>query len=441
MSAAPLRLLVIHEEPSVRRQVADAILPLGEVFTAADLASARAAVPLDMVDVALLDPRLASPQNGLPPALPLIALGPVPDAVAGDAGAAPGPFHAELTLPPDPRACAMLARSALDRRKLELEVRRLRADAAVRGEVSALTGHGPAMEGVRRAIRAIADSGAPVLVRGETGTGRAQAGRAIHAAGPRRDGPFVTLLLSAFSPFALETELCGRDRARGGGRVESAHRGTLLLRDLEALPGSLQEPLLRLARSGVWAPPEGRTVMVDIRLVATVGPGLDEAVSSGRFREDLLQSLEAVTLHMPPLRERREDIPVLAAHFLESLRRPGEASARRFSQDALEVLSAQAWRGNVRELRHVVESVALHSDAVILSRRDLPRAFTKQTPEGSPPVKLPDGGLVIEHEIAEYEKAMLALALERAAGRRSEAAALLGLNRDQMKYLCRKHGL
>ena len=437
MSTAPPRLLIIHEDPSVRRQVADAVLPLGEVFTAADLSSARTAVPFDLADVALLDPWLASSTSGLPASLPLISLGPVPE--TGDGGAV---FHAELALPPDSRACLVLARSALDRRRLELEVRRLRSGAAAGGEVAWIKGHSRAIEGARHAIRAIADSHAPVLIRGETGTGRALAGRAVHAAGPRRDGPFVSLLLPAFSPAALETEMCGRDQSLGGGRVESAHQGTLLLRDLEALPGSLQEPLLRLARSGVWAPSGGRKpVMVNVRIVATAGTGLDEAVSAGRFREDLLQSLEAVTLLMPPLRERREDIPVLAAHFLTSLRRSGEPGARRFSQDALDVLSAQTWSGNVRELRHVVESVALHSDAVILGRRDLPRTLSRHAPEGSLPARLPDGGLVIEHEIAAYEKAMLALALERAAGRRSEAAALLGLNRDQMKYLCRKHGL
>src|SRR5262245_21496502 len=314
MSSGPPRLLVVHEDASVRRQAADALLSLGEVVTAADLESARAAIPLDMVDAALVDPGLVSSRAGLPASLPLIALGRAPE--PGPMEAAAGLYHAELPLPPDPRACVLLVRAALDRRRLEKEVLRLRAEASGRPAVGELKGHSPAIEGLRHAIRAIADSEAPVLIRGETGTGRALAARVLHGCGPRREGPFVSLLLSAFSPDALEAELCGRDRARGGGRVDAAHRGTLVLRDLEELPAALQEPVLRLARSGVWAPEGGRARLLDVRLMATAGPGLEESVSAGRFREDLAHALEAVTLHMPPLRERRDDVPALVEHFL-----------------------------------------------------------------------------------------------------------------------------
>jgi two-component system response regulator HydG len=427
------RLLVVHAHPSVRRWAVSALAGIGDVVESPTLAEALSRLPLSAVDVLLIHPSLLPSERSNLDSIPRIALG--ADPPAGPPGGLPDPGFL-WTLEPTgaPGECERAVRLALEQGRLRRELLMLRAELARRDDVQALLGTSAAIQALRDAVRVVRDTDAPVLIRGEKGSGRALVARIIHAASACRDGPLVRVHLSSLAPAAIRQELHGRGPLQPG-RIEAARHGTLLLCDLEALPPAERDMLFSLAPGAAGSAPTRGP-----RLITTAGPRLDAEVAAGRISAGLIQSLGGVVIQVPPLRERGEDVPLLAEHFLQACRRSADARPRRLSPDALEALSAGAWPGNVRELRHVVESVALRGDGEIISRRDLPRSFQMHDTRSLAP-RLPDGGLVMEKELADYERAMLAMALERAAGRRRDAAVMLGLNKDQMKYLCRKYGL
>ncbi|HEV8589472.1 MAG TPA: sigma-54 dependent transcriptional regulator [Pyrinomonadaceae bacterium] len=346
---------------------------------------------------------------------------------------------------------------ALERQRIERENVRLRKEIESRYSFSTILGTSEPMIEVFEAIRRVADSSATVILRGESGTGKELVAKAIHYNSGRRQGPFVSVNCAALPEGLIEAELFGHEKgaftgALGlvEGRFERAHGGTLLLDEIGALGLPLQSKLLRVLEEREVTRVGGKSpIKVDIRLISATNENLEDAVSAGRFREDLYYRINVVPINLPPLRDRREDIPLLIEHFI---RRFSEEHGPRkhIDTEALHYLMDYSWKGNVRELENLIQQVVLMTDSETISASHLPPHILNQEPffrpaaegqsESSIPL-LPDAGLSLDREVARYEYELVRSALARAGGVKIKAAELLGLNKDRMKYLCKKYDL
>jgi len=242
------------------------------------------------------------------------------------------------------------------------------------GALSQLVGTSPPWRLVLDDIKLVAGTAAPVLIQGETGTGKEMAARAVHQLSSRAAGPFVAVNCSSLTASLVESELFGHERgaftgaeARRKGRFELAHGGTLFLDEIADLPPEIQPKLLRVLQEGTFERVGGETtVSADIRLIAASNVGLFEAVEAGKFREDLYYRLSVFPIYLPPLRERQQDIMLLAEHFLAEIRGRTGYRSTRFSEKAVESLQQRMWPGNVRELKNAVERAALLSRGGII---------------------------------------------------------------------------
>ncbi len=462
MSDRQARLLIVEDDAFLRRQIAAHFAGRYQVLEASCREECLAHLRGGDVDLVLLDmrlpPREDSIEEGLRGAedIQKVAPGTLTIAMSGDGDretmirAVGAGVHDFFTKPLDVRELEIIIRRALERQHLEGEVRRLRDELAHRYDFRNLKGGGPTMQAVKRSIRKVADSNATIMIRGESGTGKELVARAIHYNSGRRDAPFVALNCSAFPEHLVEDELFGHEKgaftgavSRREGRFEQADGGTLLLDEIGTLTPAVQAKLLRVLESREFERLGGKeTVRVDIRLVSATNQDLEKDVAGGRFRQDLYYRINVVVLELPPLRERKEDIPLLAEHFLDRFCSENGIRRKRFSQDVLDRLVGHEWRGNVRELEHMVESLVLLTDGDTITAADLPRELREpQASLATDSSSLPEGGILLEKHVAEFERRLLANALERAAGKKKDAAQLLGLNKDQMKYLCRKYNL
>ncbi|HET6372977.1 MAG TPA: sigma-54 dependent transcriptional regulator [Candidatus Polarisedimenticolia bacterium] len=461
--ADPLaRLLIIEDDQFLRKQIAAHFSGRYEILQAENREEGLALLRGGGVDLVLLDMRLPpdtdSIEEGLKSVSEIYRLSPgtLTIAMSGDGDretvirTAQAGVYDFFTKPLDIRELEIIIRRALDRRRLDLEVRRLREELTRRYDFKSLKGASPAMQGVKNSIRKVSDSNATIMIRGESGTGKELVARAVHFNSPRRDARFVALNCSAFPEHLVEDELFGHEKGAftgavglRQGRFELADGGTLFLDEVGTLTPAVQAKLLRVLESREFERLGGKdTVHVDIRLVTATNQDLEKDVTEGRFRQDLYYRINVVTIQLPPLRERTDDIQLLAEHFFERFCRENNVSRKRFSEDALACLVAHEWKGNVRELEHLVESLVLLSEQEVITARDLPADVRQRAASGSlPSVSLPEGGILLEKHVAEFERRLLANALERASGRKKDAAVLLGLNKDQMKYLCRKYNL
>jgi two-component system response regulator HydG len=351
--------------------------------------------------------------------------------------------------PIDTAELLVILNRALERRRLIVENRELRLSASdpALNPVAAggLVGDSPPMRRLRVDIQKVAATDATVLLLGESGTGKELVARSIHAGGPRRDRPFVAVNASAFPDSLAEAELFGHEKgaftgAVGSrpGRFELAHGGTLFLDEIGTLSAAVQSKLLRVLENREVERLGGRrTIPVDFRLISATNEDLEARVSAGTFREDLYYRIHTVPIRIPPLRERGGDIRLLAEHFVKQFAGRHGRGAKRLSAEALRRLEAHGWRGNVRELQHVVEMLVLFSDAEIIDEADLPRAL-RPAPVSAAPPSAPKG---FAEAVEAYERALLAEAIAAAGGVKAEAARRLGLDANQIKYLSRKFGL
>lgn len=335
---------------------------------------------------------------------------------------------------------------ALERRRLLSENRALRRQSAGDSPMGQLLGASPAMERLRSDIAKVAPSDASVLILGESGTGKELVARSIHAGSRRAAEAFVAVNASAMPESLAEAELFGHEKgaftgaiASRPGRFELARGGTLFLDEIGTFSAGVQAKLLRaIEQREVERVGGRRPIPVDFRLVSATNEDLEARVAAGTFREDLFYRINTIILPIPPLRERRGDLRLLASHFLVRYAvRHGKAAAK-VSPEALERLEAHPWRGNVRELEHVIETLVLFSEGEKIGEEDLPRALRRPNHElaGAAGRGLPFGKAV-----EEYEKKLLTGAIAEAGGVKAEAARRLGLDSNQMKYLCRKYGL
>jgi DNA-binding NtrC family response regulator len=349
--------------------------------------------------------------------------------------------------PVDAGELSVILGRALERRRLLAENRELRKTAAASGPFGGLIGGSAPMLRLLEDIRRIAPSDATVLITGESGTGKELVAHAIHDGSSRARAPFVAVNAAALPESLAESELFGHERgaftgavSARPGRFELASGGTLFLDEVGTLSPGIQAKLLRAIESKQIERVGGkRPIAVDLRLISATNEDLEARVREGGFREDLYYRLHTIPLRLPPLRERLEDLGPLSTHFLakfgERHRRPG----RRLAPSVLERLRAHPWRGNVRELEHVIEMLVLFSDTQEIGEEDLPRVLRPggPAPGGHPPGK----GLPFSQAVEEYEKGLLREAIEQSGGVKAEAARRLGLDANQIKYLCRKYGL
>ncbi len=338
---------------------------------------------------------------------------------------------------------------ALERHRLLRENRTLREEALRRRSLGRLVGASAPMRALFEAIGKVAPSDATVLIYGESGTGKELVAEAIHAGSPRRDGPFVVVNSSALPEALAESELFGHERgaftgamASRPGKFELAHKGTLFLDEVATLSPAVQAKLLRALESREVERVGGRKpIAVDIRLVAATNEDLGARVRTGTFREDLFYRLNTVPLRIPPLRERREDLPLLVELFAERAAARAGRPPKAFAHETLQALATHPFRGNVRELEHLVEMLTLMVDGETIAPEHLPGALGRSEALPETTGRRADDDLPLSEAIARFERERIARAIARSGGVKARAAEALGLDANQMKYLCRKYRL
>jgi DNA-binding NtrC family response regulator len=340
------------------------------------------------------------------------------------------------------------------------------------GPFHGMYGTAPAMQGVYRMVRRAARTDVTVLVTGESGTGKELVARALHEESRRRGKPFVALNCSALPSELVESELFGHTKGAftgaikdRGGLFEAAHGGTLFLDEIGDLGPLAQAKVLRALESGEVMRVGGtRSTLVDVRVVAATHRPLEQMVADGRFREDLLYRLKVITVALPPLRERREDLPLLAGHFLRHFATRYGRPTQVLAPDALAALLRHDWPGNVRELRNAIEGALVMADGTSVTVGDLPVAVRAGTvAERQVPVRhdgVADGGgaahAVVpvdgafgdlpfvearEQALREFDRAFLAAALERHGGNIARTARALGLHRQSLQKLLARRAM
>lgn len=328
---------------------------------------------------------------------------------------------------------------ALEQRRLKSENAYLRSQLEERYQFGGILGRSRPMQELFQLLDAVARSSSTVLITGDTGTGKEVVARAIHHNSPRRAHRFVALNCSAIPEALLEAELFGHVRgaftgAVGArqGRFEQAHRGTLFLDEVGTMSAALQMKLLRALQEREFERVgDNQTIKVDVRVIAATNSDLTRMIAEGTFREDLYYRLNVIPIHLPPLRERREDIPLLVRHFLEKIAR---GPAPQLSQAAMRALMAYHWPGNVRQLENTIErAVALSAGRPEIDLADLPNEVQAVPPPALPPIlELPEEGLDLPSYLAAIERDLIRRSLERTHGNRNKAAALLRIKRTTL---------
>jgi len=448
-----LDILLVDDEPSIRLVVGDTLRDAGHrVVLAADGGEALSLVSSRGFDVVVTDIRLPKadgmtifrrvkqerPQTDV---ILITAHGAVSDAVEA---LKEGAFD-YLTKPFDPDELALRIGRIADRRRLERDLEEARAVLGARGHATDIVGRSPSMLRLLERIEMIAASDAPVLITGESGTGKELVARALHERSPRRKKAFVAVNCAAFPETLIEAELFGHERGaftgavkRRDGRFKAADGGTLLLDEVAEIPLPAQAKLLRVLQQGMVEPlGTNDSVPVDVRVISATHRSLKEWIGEGRFREDLYYRVNVLDISIPPLRERRGDLPLLLEHFLRQ-HTPAGQPIPRISPRAWAALSEYAFPGNVRELSHAIEH------AIVLSRgREIDLDHLPRDIGGSARYAQRDEASIRPLTVAmkEFEREYLVRTLALARNNRTRAADVLGISRKTLWEKLRFHGL
>jgi len=343
---------------------------------------------------------------------------------------------------------------ALEKRSLKLENVQLKKELGNKYAFDNIIGSAPPMLRIYDMVRRVAHTKSSVLITGESGTGKELIARAVHYNGPLKDKPFVTVNCGAIPENLMESEMFGHKKGSFTGAIadkkglfEVANNGTIFLDELGELPLSMQVKLLRVIQEGTFKR-VGSTedIQVEVRIISATNKNLDAEVKAGNFREDLFYRLNVIQVHCPPLRERKEDIPMLANHFLEKFSTVLGVDVKRIANEAMEVLKRYHYPGNVRELENIVErTVALEPSSMILPE-SLPRHLLDiQQPMGQlDPNRIEfdeEKGINLEKLTANFERTLLVKALEQSGGVKKRAAKLLNISFRSMRYRVDKYAL
>jgi two-component system response regulator PilR (NtrC family) len=439
-----LRILVVDDEPSMQEMLGIMLQREGYEVTVvgsrAEAARALARGPADMVitDIKLPDGdgleilrhvRSAAPETSV---IVMTAYGSAQTAVAALKMGA----HDYLIKPFDIDELKIVVRSALEKQRLEAENLLLKAEFRSQHALDRIIGVSPAMAGVFSLVRTVAPTASTVLLSGESGTGKELVAKAIHALSPRKDGPFISVNCGALTETLLESELFGHMKGAftdayqsRRGLFEAANRGTLMLDEIGETSPSMQVKLLRALQERKVRRVGGTDeVNVDVRVIAATNQPLEELVQVGRFREDLFYRINVIPIRIPPLRERREDVPLLAEHFLKRVSQEMGKQVQRISADAMTRLTHHSWPGNVRELENVIERAAIVATGRVITTADLPESFRTGRPvEAEPTVEIKIGT-----PLDEVKKTMLRETLKYTGGHKTRAARLLGIDRKTL---------
>jgi two-component system, NtrC family, response regulator AtoC len=355
-----------------------------------------------------------------------------------------------LPKPFKPDDVVLLLRKAEERERLARENRRLRGELAAAYRPDAIVGTSEAMTATLGQVRKVAPQKTTVLLEGESGTGKELIARTLHELSPRASFPFVAVNCGAIPEPLLESELFGHvkgaftdARRDKKGLAAEADGGTLFLDEIGELPLAVQVKLLRFLQEEEVRPVgDVRARKVDVRVVAATVRDLGQAVRAGQFREDLYWRVNVVAIRLPPLRERREDIPALAAHFLARYARlRPELAPPELSPEARDALLAHRWPGNVRELEHALERAVVLADGPVIREEDLPEAVRPGPARAASPVSVPEGTLSVKRATRALEEQLIRAALERTDGNRTRAAELLELSYRALLYKIKDYGL
>ncbi len=449
MSEPDQAILVVDDEETQRKVLAGFLRKRGfETFSAAGVDEAVQIARSQTIDLVLTDLRM--PGRGgielleelrtINPEIPVIvitAFGTVTSAVdAMKRGAAD-----YLTKPVDLDELEVLVARTLERRALVSENRELRRQLESRNRLEGLeTSNNKMAQAINIAARAAA-SRATILIRGESGTGKELLARAIHYASPRAKGPLVAVNVAALAETLLESELFGHQRGaftgadrEHRGRFELADRGTLFLDEIGDLPRATQVKLLRVLQEQAFERLGGsHTIKVDVRVVAATHRDLEKLMREDQFREDLYYRLNVVSIEIPPLRDRREDIPHLVDHFIRRFSDESGSKATGISREAMDVLLKYHYPGNVRELENMIHRAMVLTRAKLITSTDLPIHLGELKPEaGGESASLVD-------RLAAFERALIVEALDRSGGVKTRAAQALGISERHLRYRMQKH--
>jgi len=444
------RILVVEDEEKLRRIVELQLLDAG--FDVDKAARAEEALPLiDRADLILTDYKLPGMsglemlqiikrQNSTIPVIMMTAFGTIENAVeamkAGATDFLPKPFSLDhLTT---------VVNKALEVRNLRDENVRLKEELGRKYNWDNIVGRSPVMQNIFASVMRVAPSRATVLLAGESGVGKDLIARAIHFHSPRRDRPFVKINCTALPENLMESELFGYEKGAftganisKPGKFEQADSGTVMLDEIGDVPGNIQVKLLRvLQEREVERLGSNKTLNIDVRVIAATNKDLRAALEDGTFREDLYYRLNVVPIEVPPLRDRKEDIPYLARHFVEKIARENGGQIGGITDSAIDKLMQYPWPGNVRELENVIERSIVMTTGEKLDSGDIRLDMNLRPRVQSGEMGLPEG-----MSLDQYEQELIRTALKQANNNKSQAARILGLTRNSLRYRLTQMGI
>jgi DNA-binding NtrC family response regulator len=440
---APYRILAVDDDPEMRGLLSDALGAEGlHVLAVGDSLEASKVLRREEFDVIITDLKMkglkgldlleeAKKVAPLTPVIIITAFGTIESAIqAMKMGA-----YDYLTKPFQIDELVLTVKKALENRLLKKEVVRLKKEVESRYHFHRLIGKSPSMQKIYDLIERIGESSSNVLITGESGTGKELVAKAIHYNGLRKDGPFIAVNCAAIPETLLESELFGYKKGAftdaktdKRGLIFEAHRGTLFLDEITEMPPVLQAKLLRIIEEKEVRPlGDTNAHSIDVRTISASNRDIRSLIREGGFREDLYYRLKVIDIELPPLRERREDIPLLVQHFISKFSDQTKKKISGISEDALKLLVNYSWPGNVRELENIIQRAITLTQSETILPNDLPSSLLQEI-RGN----VLDRGLREKYSIDQLEKEYIRKILVEVGGNKSKAAEILGLDRKTL---------